>query len=41
MGRACVNRLNERAETEVTWNLFEEVLEDIRSGNALPTLESA
>jgi Cdc6-like AAA superfamily ATPase len=41
MGRACINRLNERAETEVSWNLFEEVLDDIRSGNALPTLESA
>jgi hypothetical protein len=41
IGRACVNRLNERAEIEVTWNLFNEVLDDIRSGSALPTLESA
>ena len=41
IGRACINRLNERAETEVSWKLFEDVLEDIRSGNALPTLESA
>lgn len=41
IGRACVNRLNEKAATEVTWNLFEDVLDDIRSGNALPTLEGA
>jgi Cdc6-like AAA superfamily ATPase len=41
IGRACINRLNELAETEVTWKVFEGILEDIRSGNALPTLESA
>lgn len=41
IGRACINRLNEEAATEVTWKLFEEVLDDIRSGSALPTLESA
>ena len=41
IGRACVNRLNELAETEVTWKLFEGVLDDIRSGTVLPTLESA
>ena len=41
IGRACINRLNEEAVTEVTWKLFSEVLDDIRSGNALPTLESA
>jgi Cdc6-like AAA superfamily ATPase len=41
IGRACVNRLNERAETFVSWELFEDVLDDIRSGTALPTLEGA
>ncbi|MCG7362865.1 ATP-binding protein [Roseomonas sp. ACRSG] len=41
IGRACINRLNEEAVTEVTWKLFEGVLDDIRSGSALPTLESA
>lgn len=41
MGRACINRLNEQATAEASWELFEDVLDDIRSGNALPTLESA
>jgi Cdc6-like AAA superfamily ATPase len=41
IGRACINRLNERAEREVSMDLFNDVLNDIRSGNALPTLESA
>lgn len=41
MGKACINRLNELAQNEVTWRVFEGVLDDIRSGAAFPTLESA
>jgi hypothetical protein len=41
VGRACINRLNEMAESEVTWKVFSIVLDDIRSGSAFPTLESA
>ena len=41
IGRACINRLNEQGENQVTWTVFSHVLDDIRSGNAFPTLESA
>jgi len=41
IGRACINRLNEMAAHEVSWELFSDVLDDIRSGSAFPTLESA
>jgi Cdc6-like AAA superfamily ATPase len=41
IGKACVNHLNEIAEDTVTWDIFSVVLDDIRSGNAFPTLESA
>src|SRR5208282_3874585 len=41
IGRSCINRLNDLATNEVSWKVFEAVLDDIRSGSALPTLESA
>lgn len=41
IGKACVNRLNETQAPRVDTQVFEDVLEDIRSGSAFPTLESA
>lgn len=41
IGKACINHLNEIGEDTVTWGVFNVVLDDIRSGNAFPTLESA
>ncbi|MCU6454372.1 AAA family ATPase [Sphingomonas sp. A2-49] len=41
MGKACVNRVNETQAPRVDARVFEDVLEDIRSGSAFPTLESA
>lgn len=41
IGKACINHLNEVASKAVTWEVFSVVLDDIRSGNAFPTLESA
>jgi Cdc6-like AAA superfamily ATPase len=41
IGRSCINKLNEEAKSEVDWSLFDGILEDIRCGAALPTLESA
>ncbi len=41
MGKACVNRVNETQAPRVDRTVFDHVLEDIRSGTAFPTLESA
>jgi hypothetical protein len=41
IGKACVNRVNETQAPNVDGQVFDHVLEDIRSGSAFPTLESA
>lgn len=41
IGRASVEKANQRAVSNLDENLFQAVLDDIRSGRAFPTLESA
>ncbi len=40
MGKACVNHVNETQAPRVDMQVFNAVLDDIRSGTAFPTLES-
>lgn len=41
IGKECVNEVNKEQANSVTVELFDRVLDDIRSGTAFPTLESA
>lgn len=41
IGKECVNRLNELTSNIVTLEVYDSVLEKLRSGNAFPTLETA
>jgi Cdc6-like AAA superfamily ATPase len=41
MGKECVNKANQSDVAHVGVGLLEEVLEDVRSGRAFPTLEAA
>lgn len=40
-GKACINAVNEQAAQEVDLKILERVIDDIRSGQAFPTLETA
>lgn len=41
VGKECVSKANTRGTTRVSSDIYNEVLDDIRSGRAFPTLESA
>lgn len=41
IGKSCVSKANESNKTRVDYRLYEDVIEEIRSGVAFPTLESS
>ncbi len=41
IGKACVNAVNKSAQTSITMGTLDEVLQEIKNGDAFPTLETA